>query len=180
MNIRLVAVLTGAAVLISARAAAAQTTMAPTAAPVVGPTASPAATRVPSMMSTSEPVGAPTPGMPGMGKTSMPMPGGPVALDARHLSGTRIGIGYRLKGQALVKDACTAARFSRVLGNIFPPFFNIVQYRRPGTLGLLCIPRLTWVTVQPLSVTSSAPPRFVTVHTAKGSTRVPIVTGAAY
>jgi hypothetical protein len=113
----------------------------------------------------------------------MPMPipaGGPVALDTRSLRGTRTAGGYRLTGQALVKDACTAARFTRLLGNIFPPFFNVVQYRRPGTMGMLCIQRLTWVTIQPLSMTSAAPPRYVTVHTQKGSKRVPILPGPKY
>jgi hypothetical protein len=106
--------------------------------------------------------------------------GGPVALDARYLRGTRTSGGYRLTGQALVMDACTAARFTQVLGNVFPPFFNVTQYRRPGTMGMLCIQRLTWVTIAPLNVTSAAPPRYVTVHTQKGSTRVPILPGPGY
>ena len=104
----------------------------------------------------------------------MPMPMGPLALDARYLRGARTPAGFRLTGQALVKDACTAAKFAQFLGNIFPPQFNLVQYRRPGTMGLLCIQRLTWVTTVPLNVTSAAPPRYVTVRTQKGYTRVPI------
>ena len=111
----------------------------------------------------------------------MPLPpGGPLALDARYLRGTRTAAGYRLTGQALVKDACTAARLSQFLGNVFPPQFNVVQYRRPGTLGLLCVMRLTWVAAQPQSVTSAAPPRYVTVRTQKGFTRVPILPGPVY
>ena len=102
---------------------------------------------------------------------------GPLALDARNLRDTRTAAGYRLAGQALVKDACAGARFAQFLGNIFPPQFNLVQYRRPGTVGLLCIQRLTWVTAQPLIVTSVAPPRYVTVHTQKAYTKVPIRPG---
>jgi len=106
----------------------------------------------------------------------MPHPGAPLALalDARALRGTRTASGYRLSGQALVKDACTAARFAQVLGNIFPPLFDLMQFRRLGTMGMFCIRRLTWVTAQPLNVSSAAPPRYVTVGTQKGTTRVPI------
>lgn len=134
MNLRLVAALASAAVILPA-AASAQTT-APSTVPMA---ASPA-----------------------------------LALDARSLRGTRTATGYRLTGQAEVRDACTAAKFQRLLGNIFPPFYNVTQYRRPGTMGLLCIQRITWVTIAPLNVTSLAPPRYVNVHTAKGTTRVPI------
>jgi hypothetical protein len=176
MQARLSAALASAAVLISAAGASAQTTTAPTTAPVVGPTAAPSSAP-PSggamPPSTMMPMPAPT-GPSGM--RTMPLPaGGSLALDARGLRGTRTATGYRLTGQAEVKDACTDAKFSRVLGNIFPPFYNLVQYRRPGTGGLLCIPRLTWVTAQPLNVTSAAPPRYVNVHTQKGTTRVPIL-----
>ena len=121
--------------------------MAPTPAPVIGPTAVP---------------------------VSVPA-GGPPALDVRVLRAKRGGNGYRLTGQALVKDACTAARFSQFLGTVFPPVFNVVQYRRPGTMGVMCIQRLAWVTIPPLSITSAAPPRYVTVHAQKGSVRVPIL-----
>jgi hypothetical protein len=177
MNVRLIAALAGAAFFLSATAAvSAQTTMAPTPGPVVGPTAAPQPVPVggsaPSA-STNAPMAHPP--------ATMPMPpGGPVALDARHLRGTRTGHGYRLTGQALVKDACTAARFAQLLGNIFPPFYNVVQYRRPGTLGLLCIQRLTWVAIAPLTVTSAAPPRYVSVRTQKGVVRVPILPGPVY
>jgi len=158
------AALASAAVLISTAGASAQTTTAPTSMPVVGPTTAPM----------SQPSG------PAAMKT-MPLPAtGPLALDARYLKGTRTATGYRLTGQAEVKDACTAARFSQFLGNIFPPQFNLVQYRRPGTQGLLCAPRLTWVTAQPLNVTSAAPPRYVTVRTQKGVPRVPILPGPSY
>ena len=97
-----------------------------------------------------------------------------LALDARSLRGMRTAGGYRLSGQALVKDACTAAKFSRFLGTIFPPQFDVVQYRRPGTMGMMCIQRLTWVTAVALLVSSEAPPRYVTARTQKGSTRVPL------
>ncbi|HEY0614479.1 MAG TPA: hypothetical protein VGC96_07550 [Candidatus Elarobacter sp.] len=103
-----------------------------------------------------------------------PPPAVPLALDARGLRGARTLTGYRLTGQALVKDACTAAKFQRFLGTVFPPRFDVVQYRRPGTMGLLCIQRLTWVTAQPLSLTSAAPPRYITARTQTGDTRVPL------
>ncbi len=105
---------------------------------------------------------------------SMPTSVAPLALDARYLHGARTPGGYRLTGQALVKDACTASKFAQFLGNIFPPQFNLVQYRRPGTMGLFCIQRLTWVTALPLNVTSVHPPRYITVRTQKGITRVPL------
>ena len=155
MRVRVIAALAGVAVLLCGAGGSAQTTMAPTPGPVVGPTATP----IPVPVDRAMPVA----------------PVGPLALNARYLRGSRPPNGYRLTGQALVKDACTAARFTRFLGNIFPPLFNVVQYRRPGTAGLLCIQRLTWVTIQPLTVTSAAPPRWVTAHTRKGSVRVPIL-----
>ena len=102
------------------------------------------------------------------------VPAGRLALDARSLRAHRTPAGYTLTGQALVNDACQAARFDQFLGNIFPPLFNVNQFRRPGTMGLLCIQRLTWVTVQSKAVTSAAPPRYVTVHTQKASVRVPV------
>jgi hypothetical protein len=101
-------------------------------------------------------------------------PAGQLALDARSLRARRTPTGYTLTGQALAKDACQAARFDQFLGNIFPPLFNLNQFRRPGTMGMLCIQRLTWVTAQPNAVTSAAPPRYVTVHTRKASVRVPV------
>ncbi|MBV8299066.1 MAG: hypothetical protein JO083_05940 [Candidatus Eremiobacteraeota bacterium] len=116
-------------------------------------------------MSTSLPATKPGPAMP-------PTVG--LALDARALRVRRTATGYTLTGQALVRDACTAARFDRVLGTIFPPQFNLDQFRRPGTLGLLCIQRLTWVTAAPKSVVSAAPPHWVTVRTQKGFLRVPV------
>ena len=185
MQARLAAALASAAVLISAAAASAQTTTAPTSMPVVGPTAAPSSTPAagggtPPSSTTSTYVPMPMPSGPAGMKTMPLAPGGPLALDARYLRGTRTATGYRLTGQAQVKDACTAARFSQFLGNIFPPQFNLVQYRRPGTLGLLCIMHLTWVTAQPLNVTSAAPPRYVTVRTQKGFTRVPILPGPVH
>jgi hypothetical protein len=159
MNARLIAALAGMTLLFSATAAPAQTTMAPGPGSAIGPTAAP----VPL------PVGSAAPA------TAIRPATGPLALDARKLHGMRTRTGYRLTGQALVKDACTAARFARFLGNIFPPQYDAVQYRRPGTQGLLCALRATWVIVVPLDVTSAAPPRYVTVRTQKGSTRVPLL-----
>jgi hypothetical protein len=144
----------------------AQTTMAPTPASPVGPTSAPSATATYAPMSTSLPVTSPGPAM------RPPTVG--LALVARSLRARRTATGYTLTGQALVRDACTAARFDRVLGNIFPPQFNLDQFRRPGTLGLLCIQRLTWVTAAPQSVVSAAPPHWVTVRTRKGFQRVPL------
>ena len=157
--------------------ASGQTTMPPTPGPVAGPTAAPP----PIPVGGAVPSTALTPAPPANGRTRATMlmlPGGPVALDARSLRGTRTRSGYRLTGQALVKDACTAARFTQVLGNVFPPSFNVTQYRPPGTMGRLCIQRLTWVTIAPLDTTTAAPPPFVTVHTQKGSTRVPAPAGS--
>jgi hypothetical protein len=149
------AALAGAIVLLAAASASAQTSPPPmvmTMAPMPPASVAPASGAI----------------------TTVPMPTGPLALDARSLRGARTPAGYRLTGQALVKDACTAARFARFVGNIFPPQFDIVQYRRPGTMGLMCIQRLTWVAAIPLNVTSAAPPRYVTARTQKGITRVPI------
>jgi hypothetical protein len=106
--------------------------------------------------------------------TLQPVPAGSLALDARYVRAHRTPTGYTLTGQALVNDACQAARFDQVLGNIFPPQFDVHQFRRPGTVGLFCVMRLTWVTVQPGVVGSAAPPRYVTVRTRKGSVRVPV------
>jgi len=168
-HIRFAAALAGAAALFAAVGAvgvSAQTTMAPTPASPVGPTSAPSATATYAPMSTSLPATKPGPVMrpPAVG----------LALDARALRARRTGSGYTLTGQALVRDACTAARFDRFLGNIFPPQFNLDQFRRPGTLGLLCIQRLTWVTAAPQSVVSAAPPHWVTVRTQKGFQRVPV------
>ncbi len=150
---------------LGAASVSAQTTMAPTAGPVVGPSSAPSPSNPP--LKTMAPMTKP-------GGAMMPSPAGTLALDARYLRAHRTRTGYTLTGQALVKDACQAARFDRFLGNIFPPQFDLNQFRRTGTMNLLCIQRLTWVTAAPRAVTSSAPPRFVTVRTAKGSVRVPV------
>jgi hypothetical protein len=181
MQACLSAALASAAVLIATSGAAAQTTMAPTSAPVVAPTAAPtSAPPTGGAISPSTYVPMPAPTGPAAMRTMPLSSGGSLALDARYLRGTRTGTGYRIAAQAQVKDACIAARFSQFLGNIFPPQFNLIQYRRPGTLGLLCAQHLTWVTAQPLDVTSAAPARYVTVRTAKGITRVPILRGPVY
>ena len=152
MRVRVRAALASVAVFSSGAAGSAQTPPAPAPIPVVAPTAAPV------------PVTATMPTMPGR-----------PALDARSLRGTRTPNGYRLTGEALVNDPCMAARFTRFLGNVFPPSFNVVQFRRAGTMGMFCIQRLAWVTMPPLDVTSAAPPRYVTVHTKNGSARVPIL-----
>jgi len=99
---------------------------------------------------------------------------GTLALDTRALRAQRTSTGYTLTGQAQVNNACQAARFDRFLGNIFPPQFNLTQFRRNGTQNLMCGPRPTWVTVSPQMVTSAATPRYVTVRTKQGVTHVPI------
>ena len=112
------------------------------------------------------PVAGPTATMPAEGR---------LALEAQDLRGTRTADGYRLTGEALVNDPCMAARFTRFLGTIFPPSFNVEQFRRADKMGKLCIQRLAWVKIPPLDVTSAAPPRYVTVHTRKGSGRVQLL-----
>ncbi|HEX3551487.1 MAG TPA: hypothetical protein VHT53_13970 [Candidatus Elarobacter sp.] len=107
-------------------------------------------------------------------RTMSPMPGVALALDAGSLRAQRTRGGYRLTGRALVRDACTDARFRRTAGVFFPPRFDAVQYRRPGTQNVLCIAHLMQVAIAPLTVTSGAPPRTVSVRTAKGVVRVPV------
>lgn len=165
---RFTAALASVAVSIAAAlpaAVSAQTTMAPTPGTVVGPTTMPK-TPAPMMMS-APPMSKPA------GGAMMPVTG-TLALDARAVRARKTSTGYTLSGQALVKDACQAARFDQFLGNIFPPQFNLTQFRRPGTMGVLCVMRLMWVTAQPRKVVSAAPPRYVTVCTKKGCVRVPV------
>lgn len=107
--------------------------------------------------------------------TTAPAPPGTLALDTRALRAQRTSTGYTLTGQAQVNDACQAARFDRFLGNIFPPQFDLTEFRRHGTENLMCMQRLTWVTVRPQIVTSAAPPRYVTVRTKRGMARVPVL-----
>jgi hypothetical protein len=104
--------------------------------------------------------------------TPPPVVPAPLAIDARYLTAKRTPSGYTLSGQALTKDACQAARFERVVENVFPPAFALKAFRRPGTMGLMCIMRLTWVTVPPLLVASKYPPKWVTVRTQKRAIRV--------
>ena len=96
-----------------------------------------------------------------------------LALDARPCAPARAA-GYTLTGQALVKDPCQAARFDPSLLTIYPPQYNLDQFRVPGSMGMLCIQRLTWVTATPRMVSSTNPPAYVTVRTKKGATRVSI------
>jgi hypothetical protein len=97
--------------------------------------------------------------------TMAPMPAGAPALDARSLRARRTAKGFTLTGQAEVKDACQAARFDIFEGTVFPAQFNVTQFRRPGTLGLMCAQRLTWVTVQLRAVRALSTQATVTVHT---------------
>jgi hypothetical protein len=98
----------------------------------------------------------------------------PLARDARGLRAKRTATGYTLTGQAQVNDACQAARFDPSLLTIFPPQFNLVQFRRPGTMGLLCAMHITWVTATPRAVTSQHPPAYITVRTQARTYRIPI------
>ena len=165
MKVRLGAALACAAVLISAGAAPAQTTMAPTAVPVVGPTAS--ATKAPGMTPDATPA-------PGGAMMTMPMPAGTLAIDARGLTARRTATGFTLGGQAEVKDGCQGARFDFFPGRIFPPQYNLDQFRRPGTMGMMCIQKVMWVPAAPRAVVASKTQRTVTVHTQKRAYAVPI------
>ncbi len=107
-------------------------------------------------------------------RTAAPGVLGVLALDARSLRARRTSKGYTLTGQALVNDACQSARFAPSLLTIFPPQYNLDQLRRPGTMGMMCVQRLTWVTAQPRMVDATHPPAFITVRTQKRTTRVPI------
>lgn len=106
---------------------------------------------------------------------TVPVPAGTLAIDARALRARRTPPGFVLSGQALVKDGCQAARFDYFQGNVFPPEFNLKQFRRPGTMGMLCIQKLTWVSAAPRAVRASSGQKTVTVHAQKrGSILVPI------
>ena len=165
---RLISALASAAFLFGtahANVASAQTSPTPppmqmTTAPMTTPTKAPADMMTPAAAATMR---GTTPGVLGT-----------LALDARSLRARRTRTGYTLTGQALVNDACQAARFDPSLLTIFPPQFNLVQFRRPGSMGMMCVMRLIWVTAQPRMVTSTKPPGYITVRTRKGATRVPI------
>jgi hypothetical protein len=171
-TIRTISALAGAALLLGTaqvRVAGAQTSPpVQTAAPMTTPTKAPAdmMTPAPGGMMTPAPRGA-------MGGTT---PGvlGVLAIDARSVHARRTRSGYMLTGQALVKDACQAARFDPSLLTIFPPQFNLDQFRSPSKMGMMCVQRLIWVTAQPRSVTSMKPPAYVTVRTQKRVIRVAI------
>jgi hypothetical protein len=153
-----IAALASAILLVSANTSA--TSAAPTlttAGPAIA-TPSPGLSSAPPVLMTAAPV----------------VPTAAMAIDGRYLVARRTTAGYTLGGQALTKDACQAARFDRIVGNIFPPAFMLGQFRRPGTMGLMCIQRLTWVTASPLAVASKYPPKWVTVRTQKRAIRVPV------
>ena len=141
-------------------ASLAQTTPPATAAPMTTPTKAP--------VDVMTPAAGPTPG-------GAPLiPRGYPALDLRGLRARRTLHGYVLSGEALVNDPCQAARFDPSLLTIYPPQFNLDQFRSPKKMGMMCIQRLAWVTAQPLMVTSAHPPAYVTVRTQKVLARVPI------
>jgi hypothetical protein len=171
MQARLVAALASAAVLCVAAAtpASAQPT---TTAPMTAPTTVPAttATKVPALSpTTSAPAagGAITNTAPPMAMTMAPMPMGTLAIDARGLRARRTAAGFTLSGQGLVKDACQSARFDFFPGNIFPPQFNLNQFRNPKMMGVMCIARLRWVPAAPRDVRATKGQKTVTVHTQK-------------
>ncbi len=100
------------------------------------------------------------------------VPGSP-AMSARSLQAHRTATGYVLSGQAEVKDGCQAARFDPSRLTIYPPQFDLVQYRNPANRGVMCTQLVRWVPAS-RTVTSAKPPPFVTVRTAAGTKRVPI------
>jgi len=163
-TIRLIAALTGAALLVGAAQTAATAqpaTGAPTTSPMTTPTKAPA-----DMMT---PAAAPGGAMNGTAGVL-----GTLALAARSLRARRTSGGYTLTGQAQVTDACQLARFDPSLLTIYPPQYNLVQFRDPKKKALLCAPHLMWITAIPRRVSSMKPPGYVTVRTRKGAKRVPI------
>ncbi len=154
------------------------TTAPATAAPA--PTAAPASTApVPGSPSL-----APVPVSPSLAPVHTmaprPVPSGlanpptSFALAARGLKAARTRTGYVVSGQAEVRDGCQAARFASSTLTIYPPQLNLVQYRRPTSMGMMCTQMVRWIAARSLPVTSTKPPPFVTVRTAAGVTRVPI------
>jgi hypothetical protein len=161
---RLICALASAAVLCgSAPASVAAQTTAPataTTAPITTPTKAP--------VDVMTPAAAPTPG-------GAPLvPPGTLALDLRDVRARRTADGYVLTGEALVNDPCQAARFDSSLLKIYPPQFNLDQFRSPKKMGMLCIQVLAWVTAQPRTVTSAKPPAYVTLRSKNGMVRVPV------
>ena len=171
---RLISALAGAVLLIGtpfASIAVAQTSPAPM--PTTGPmTTTP--TKAPTDKMTPAPGSAMTPAPGGAMKGTTPGVLGVLALDARGLRARRTATGYVLTGEALVNDPCQAARFDPSLLTIYPPQFNLDQFRRPDRMGFMCIQKLAWVTAPPRTVTSAKPPAYITVRTKAGMTRVPI------
>jgi hypothetical protein len=164
MNPCLAAALASAAVALSSSAGSAQTKPP---APPIGATVAP----LPVLVGTPGPAAA-TVGPPIRLSTPLPTPAGGLALDAGALQITNTSAGYQVTGQAQVNDACMAAHFVRFLGTSVPPHFNVVQYRRAGTMGKLCIQRLTWVTIIPIDVRSRVTPPYVTARTQTRFVRV--------
>ncbi len=152
-------------------AASAQTSTMPpmqmATPPITAPTTP---TKAPADIAT--PVAAPTPGTATGGTPGVL---GALALDARYLRARRTSTGYTLSGQALVNDACQAARFDPSLLTIYPPQYNLTQFRDPRKKNMMCVQRLIWVTAVPRRVSSTKPPPYITVRTNKGAKRVNIL-----
>jgi hypothetical protein len=106
--------------------------------------------------------------------TTTPLVPGTPALDLRELRARRTAHGYVLTGEALVNDPCQAARFDSSLLTIYPPQFNLDQFRSPKKMGMMCIQRLAWVAAEPRMVTSAKPPAYVTVRAKEAVVRVPV------
>jgi hypothetical protein len=158
---RFICAVASAALVFGPPTASAQTTPPPaTAAPLTTPTKAPTDTMTPA--------GGPTPG------GAPVVPRGTSALDLREMRARRTLHGYILTGEALVNDPCQAARFDPSLLTIYPPQFNLVQFRSPKKMGVMCIQRLAWVAAQPRMVTSAKPPAYITVRAQKVIVRVPI------
>ena len=148
----------------------------PSTAPTTQTTTSPVTTPTKSPTDVMTPDAVPATAAPGAGMHGPGTPGmnGPLALNARNLRARRTATGYVLTGQAQVIDACQAARFDPSMLTIYPPQYDLHQFRAPGKMGMLCIQRLMWIAATPRTVPSTKPPAYITVRTQKGATRVPI------
>jgi len=161
---RLICALASAAVLCGATPVIAAAQRTPPALATTAPITTP--TRAPIDVMT--PAAGPTPGGAALVPRDTP------ALDLRGMRARRTAQGYVLTGEALVNDPCQAARFDPSTLTIYPLQFNLDQFRSPKKMGMMCIQRLAWVTVQPRIVTSAKPPAYVTVRAQKIVVRVPI------
>jgi len=96
----------------------------------------------------------------------------PLAFDGSSLKATKTASGFELSGQAYVSDPCHAARF--VLSSMKPLQYDLVQFRRPDKIGMMCIMRLEWVTAAPLAVATDRIPATVLIRTQKNSSSISI------